>query len=241
MSSAAAFTPPAEAPVKVERVYVWDLVVRTTHWLIAFSIVVLAATGYYIGNPFIEVPGPARDHFVMGTVKVVHYYAAIVFTLAVLSRVLWMFVGSRYARWDQFIPYHAERRRDFIPTLRFYLFIDRYLPEGAGHNPLAGFTYVFVFLIYFGMIATGLAMYSAEAGAGSPMRLFMYVIPWVGGLSTARWLHHIGMWLLLGFAVHHVYSSILVSGVMQDGTIGSIINGFKFVGRRSRGKSPDGK
>jgi Ni/Fe-hydrogenase 1 B-type cytochrome subunit len=60
--------------------YVWELPVRVTHWLIVVSIAVLAVTGYYIGDPFIAVSGPARDHFVMGTMRVIHLYAAIVFT-----------------------------------------------------------------------------------------------------------------------------------------------------------------
>ena len=55
-----------------ERVYVWELPVRLTHWVIFFSILILSATGYYIGHPFISVPGPAKDHFVMGTVRVIH-------------------------------------------------------------------------------------------------------------------------------------------------------------------------
>ncbi|MBY0493383.1 MAG: hypothetical protein K2Y23_04155 [Cyanobacteria bacterium] len=32
---------------------------RVTHWLIALSIGVLTITGFYIGRPFVTVPGPA--------------------------------------------------------------------------------------------------------------------------------------------------------------------------------------
>ncbi|MGB8445479.1 MAG: cytochrome b/b6 domain-containing protein, partial [Pseudolabrys sp.] len=53
----------------LEKVYVWELPVRLTHWLLFFSILVLSATGYYIGHPFISVPGAATDHFVMGAVR----------------------------------------------------------------------------------------------------------------------------------------------------------------------------
>ena len=91
----------AEAPKKelnLERLYVWELPVRLTHWVIFFAIVILAATGYYIGNPFISVPGAATDHFVMGTVRAVHLYTAIVFAMAVLVRIYWLFVGNGYAR-----------------------------------------------------------------------------------------------------------------------------------------------
>jgi Ni/Fe-hydrogenase 1 B-type cytochrome subunit len=211
------------------RVYVWELPVRIAHWLIAGSILVLAATGIYIGHPFLEVSGPARQHFVMGTVKVVHFYAAIVFTLSVLSRIAWMFLGNSYSRWDKFLPVRAKRRRGVWPTLKFYLFTLRKPPGFIGHNPVAGTTYTLVFLLYFVMIGTGLAMYSVNAGVHSPLRAFQSFIPLFGGLYIARWIHHMVMWLLLGFMVHHVYSAVLMSNVEANATVESIFSGYKFV------------
>jgi Ni/Fe-hydrogenase 1 B-type cytochrome subunit len=40
------------------------------------------------------------------------------------------------------------------------------------------------------------------------------------------------MWLLLGFAVHHVYSAVLMSTVEANATMESIFSGYKFVRRR---------
>lgn len=211
------------------RVYVWELPVRLTHWLIFASILVLSATGLYIGHPFLVVTGEARHHFVMGTMKVVHFYAAIVFTLAVVSRVVWMFMGNGYARWDKFLPARAKRRRGIFPTIKFYLFGLRKPPGFIGHNPVAGLTYTLIFGLYFVMIATGLALYSIDASVHSPLRAFQFLIPLAGGLSAARWIHHIVMWLLLGFMVHHVYSAMLMSNVEANATVESIFSGYKFV------------
>ena len=211
------------------RVRVWELPVRIAHWCIVFSLLVLAATGFYIGHPFISVSGMARDHFVMGTIKVIHFYAAIVFTLAVLSRLAWMFMGNRYARWNQFIPTSRRRLHNMYESLRFYLFIRRDPPPVIGHNALAGAAYSVIYGICLVMIGTGLAMYAPQAPVGSPMRWFAFLIPFFGGLPTARLIHHIGMWLLLAFMVHHVYSSILVSAVEHNATIESIVSGNKFV------------
>jgi Ni/Fe-hydrogenase 1 B-type cytochrome subunit len=207
------------------RVYVWEWPVRVTHWLIAASIVVLSATGIYIGRPFVISHSPTF----MATVKAVHSYAAIVFTLAVLSRIAWMFVGNTYARWYNFIPIHRHRRKGLVGTFEFYIFLLRKPPGYVGHNPLAGMTYVLVFLLYFVMIGAGFALYSASAPVGSPMRVFQFLIPLFGGLQPARWIHHVVMWLLLGFAVHHVYSSVLMSQVEANATTESIFSGYKFV------------
>jgi Ni/Fe-hydrogenase 1 B-type cytochrome subunit len=219
----------ARAPSDLVRVYVWEVPVRVTHWLIAFSIVVLSVTGFYIGRPFITVTGPANQHFVMGWVKTIHGYTAFVFMASVVARLIWMFTGNRYAHWDKFIPVHAKRRHGLWPTLKFYLFALRKPPGFVGHNPLAGATYTLVFLLYFVAIATGLTLRGASADVGSPVRWFASLAPLLGGLQIARWIHHATMWLLLGFAVHHVYSSVLMSTIEANATVESIFSGYKFV------------
>ncbi|MGB5810978.1 MAG: Ni/Fe-hydrogenase, b-type cytochrome subunit, partial [Polyangiales bacterium] len=194
---------------KLERVYVWDIVVRLTHWITMLTIFILVVTGIYIGRPFYIPSGAADQQFVMGTMKIVHFYTAIVFTLAVLVRVGWMFVGPHYARWHQFVPVGRRRRRDVLAMLKFYTFFSREPPLNVGHNPLAGLTYLVVFALYFLMILTGLALYSVDAGV-SYMRFWSFLGPIFGGPQTARWIHHIAMWLILGFFAHHIWSAILV-------------------------------
>jgi len=211
----------------LERVYVWEIPVRLCHWLIVGSIAVLAVTGIYIGNPFLPVPGEASRHFVMGTIKTIHFSAAVVFALSVLTRLVWMFTGNVYARWHQFIPVTGHRLVGIWKTLSFYLFLRRDPPAFVGHNPLAGAVYVVVFTLFLGMIATGLALASAGAYAGSALSWFHFLIPWCGGLQMARFVHHIGMWLILGFAAHHVWSAFLVGVVEKNSLMDSIFSGYK--------------
>lgn len=222
----------------IVRVYVWQIPVRVTHWLIVLSIAVLSATGIYIGHPFMTVPGPAGQSFVMGWMKVIHGYTAFVFIGAVLARVIWMFTGNKYARWDKFLPVYRTRQKGFWPTVSFYSFMRDQPPGYVGHNPLAGFTYVAVFGLYFVAIGTGLAMRGASADVDSAMRWFASLAPLVGGLQIARWIHHAVMWLLLGFAVHHVYSAVLMASIEKTGTMDSIFTGYKWVPKRELGPGP---
>jgi Ni/Fe-hydrogenase 1 B-type cytochrome subunit len=213
------------------RVYVWEWPVRVCHWLIAASIAVLSLTGLYIANPSMVTTGLAAQRSLMGLVKLVHYSTAIVFGVAVFARIYWMFVGNIYSRWDKFVPARTKRWRAVVPTLRYYTFNLRKPPGFVGHNPLAGLTYTGVFVIYLIMVGTGLAMYSVSAHVGSPLRWFQFLVPLFGGLSRARWLHHGFMWALIGFALHHVYSAVLMSQVEANATIESIFSGYKFVPR----------
>jgi len=210
-------------------VYVYQLPVRITHWLTFFSVVVLAATGFYIGRPFINVSGPARDHFVMGTVRVVHLYAAIVFTLSLFVRAYWFLAGNRYARWDQFIPVSRERLRNLWEAIKFFSYVRRDPLPYPGQTATAGASYAGVFLICFVMILSGLALYTVYAAPDSVFQAFRFLIPLFGGLQIARLIHHIGMWVLLVFIVIHVYLAILFSITERSGIFESMFSGYKHV------------
>ena len=207
--------------------YVWDLVVRVSHWTIFFSMIILAITGVYLGRPFVSSPGRAGASFTMGWAKILHAYAAIAFTLAVMSRIAWMIVGPRRSNWRQFVPTSKRRWRDLFETFKFYTFFRDAPPATRGHNPLAGASYLVVFGLYLVMIATGFALYSVSSY--SFMRSWDFLLPVFNGAQGARWLHHVVMWLLIGFVVHHVYSALLTSRVEKNGTLDSIFSGYKFL------------
>lgn len=225
------------APHELVGVYVWQIPVRIAHWLIAISIFVQSATGIYMGRPFMTVSGPAGDSFVMGWVKVVHGYAAYVFIAALVMRFIWMFTGNRYSRWDKFIPVHRVRQRGLWPVTSFYMFLRDRPPAYVGHNPVAAGAYTLVYGLCLVMVLTGLIM----RGASTETSVIAFFGSWAelfGGLPTVRWIHHIVMWLLLGFTVHHVYSAILVAMIEKNGTIDSIISGYKWVPQRDLNPGP---
>jgi Ni/Fe-hydrogenase 1 B-type cytochrome subunit len=221
-------------PMPLRRVYVWELPVRITHWLIVLSVIVLSATGYYIGHPFISVPGPARDHFVMGTVRAVHMYTAIIFTVSVFVRIYWLFAGNNYARLTEFIPLSARRWRSVWQTMKFYTFLSREPGHYPGHNALAASTYLMIFGIYVVMIVTGLVLYAVNASPNSPFRIFYMLAPWLDGLQMTRLIHHVGMWIILIFVVAHLHFVLLSSLIERMGTFDSIFSGFKFVPRKEK-------
>lgn len=211
------------------RVYVWDRVVRLCHWGMVLSLTVLSITGFYIGNPFVTVPGEAGGAFVMGWMRAIHFGAAIVFTIAVPSRLLWMVLsGNYFARWHQFIPVTKLRFEQMWGTFKFYMFLQREPPHGMlGHNPLAGGAYFIIYMMELVMILTGLGLYGMFA-TDSPLHVFEGVLALFGGAQWARWIHHVIMYLLIGFFVHHFYSAVLTAIVEKNGTLESIFSGYKW-------------
>lgn len=218
----------------IEPVYVWDRVVRATHWAIAGSILLLSVTGIYLGHPLETAYGPAREHFVTGWAKAIHFYSSIVFGLAVGSRLVWMFLGPRRSGWRNFVPVSRRRWRDLRETLKFYLLINKAPPVTIGHNPLAGLSYVAVFGMYAVMIVTGFALYSVSSH--SYMHAWQFLLPWLHGAQGARWLHHVVMWGIIAFFVAHMFFASLTSRNEKNGTMDSIFSGYKFL---PKGQPPD--
>lgn len=207
--------------------YVWEVPVRVTHWLNFLSIIILSATGIFIGEAktFTRLP----SEYLMGWVRFIHFVGAYVFTISVLIRLYWSFVGNEYAHWRVFFPYlTAKGRRNMLDTFRYYLFFSKKGPHVVGHNALAATTYSIVLLLYFVMIISGFALYAQNAPGG-----FMHT---VGSLTFRivspqgmRLTHHIVMWLLIAFAIHHVYSAWLMDIKERGGVMSSIFGGYKAV------------
>lgn len=223
-----------DAEHTLEPVYVWDLLIRLCHWAVVLSMIGLVITGIEIGRPFMG-GGIGKAGFAHGWARVVHFYSAQLFSLAVGIRIVWMFAGPRHSGWRTFVPASRRRRRGMIQTLLFYAALRPRPPDCIGHNPMAGFTYLFVFGLYLVMIASGFALYSASAYT-SYMHGFDFLVPLFGGLQTARWIHHVTMWLIICFVVQHVFSAVLTSLAEKNGCVDSMFSGYKFL---PKNRKPD--
>ncbi|HEX8960767.1 MAG TPA: Ni/Fe-hydrogenase, b-type cytochrome subunit [Geobacteraceae bacterium] len=205
--------------------YVWEVPVRVTHWVNFLAIIILSATGIYIGaaKPLAQSP----SQFVMGWIRFIHFTAAYAFSVSVLSRIYWMFMGNRYASWREFVPLISPAgRRNMLETFKYYAFIGKKAPHPVGHNALAGTAYSAVFLLYLVMMGTGFALYAEHA----PRSLMHKATGWLLILFSnqgMRLTHHMVMWLLIAFAIHHVYSAWLMDVKERGGVMSSIFSGYK--------------
>jgi Ni/Fe-hydrogenase 1 B-type cytochrome subunit len=220
---------------ELERRYVWDRVIRAVHWTLFASIAALAFTGFYIADPFLAASGEARGRFVMGWMRQVHFLGAIAFSLAVATRLIWLFAGPPQARWRELIPTSRARLRELAAVARYYLWPRGEPPVHEGHNPLAGLSYLAFYALAIAMTVTGFALYAVSAPLGSPIRLlFGWLLPLLGGAQLARWLHHALMWAVLLFAMIHVYLALFNAFVGRAGLLDSIVTGWKVVRRGGR-------
>ncbi len=131
---------------KSEWIRVWDLLVRTGHWILVAAFFV----AYYTEDDFLSA----------------HVWAGYTVAAVVLIRIVWGFVGTTHAKFADFICSPAKSLRYFVNLLTGKA--KRYL----GHSP-AGAAMVVVLLLSILMTGwSGVMVYAYEEEAG-PMAGFV--------------------------------------------------------------------
>lgn len=88
--------------------------------------------------------------------------------------------------------------------------------------------YSFVFLLFIVQIVSGFALYGQFAPGGFWDGMLNPVLVAFGNQGL-RLTHHVIMWLLIGFGIHHVYSAWLMDVKEKNGTLSSIFGGYKSI------------
>jgi len=112
MSTEAGHTLETGRIARPDSVKVWDLFVRVCHWLL----VILFAVAWYSGGIW-DNPHLAAGYFIFGLV---------------VARIVWGFVGSRHARFSDFIYGPRTILLHIADMLRMRA------PRYLGHNPAGG-------------------------------------------------------------------------------------------------------
>lgn len=130
---------PESAPLPNET-RVWDPVVRIFHWSLVAAFTIAWLTGEEESR--------------------LHEFAGYVIIGLVLIRIVWGFVGTKYARFRDFVyrpsTVLAYAKDMLAGKSRRYL----------GHNPLGGMMIIALLLSLLAASVSGLALQGAEAGAG---------------------------------------------------------------------------
>ena len=199
-------------------------VVRVTHWVTAAAFFALLVTGleivvshprFYwgeVGNvntkPAFTLPIPAsRDtvatgyHYVMpdenGWSRYLHFEAAWAALLAGLVYGIWGVWTGHFRK--NLAPERGER--GWAAVRRVLAGYWRRAPAGDGdrYNAVQRWVYLAVIFVLFpAMIWTGLAMSPAFTAA------FPETASWLGGRQSARTLHFLLTWVLVGFVAVHI-------------------------------------
>jgi Ni/Fe-hydrogenase 1 B-type cytochrome subunit len=211
-------------------VFVYEWPVRVWHWVTALAVLVLCVTGYFIGAPPPTLPGEASDHFLFGYLRTAHFTSGYILAIGLVIRTYWAFVGNRHARDIYVIPVtSAKFWSDLVAQVRWYLLVDREPRKHTGHNPLAR---LWMFLLFINpavfMSVTGLALFGEGAGIQSwQYRVFGWVFQVFGSSMAVHTWHHVGMWVIVVFAMMHIYPAIREDVMGRTSILSTMVSGWR--------------
>jgi cytochrome b len=131
---------------------VWDAPTRWFHWINALCVIALAAIGFVILN----AKGLGIGNEGKITLKTIHTWVGYVFAVNLAWRLMWAFLGNRYARWRAILP----GGQGYLHAVRSYLaaFVAGHPEQYLGHNPLGRLGVVLLLALLATQAVTGLVL-----------------------------------------------------------------------------------
>jgi len=178
---------------------VWDPLVRTFHW----ALVAAFATAYIVEDDLLGV----------------HVWAGYLVLTLIAVRVVWGFVGTRHARFTDFVRGPRQVLGYLTDAMR--LKAKRYL----GHNPAGGAMVIALLLLVGATGISGMALYGTQELSG-PLAPLMSGLPSYYGEALEE-AHEVLANLTLIFIVAHVAGVLFSSFSHGENLIRSMFTGLK--------------
>lgn len=210
-------------------VRVWDLPTRLLHWANAALVLSLAATGLF-QEVVEEWYGEAGEEALLG----VHVALGYAFLVTLGLRILWGFLGNRYARWTDVLPLSRQRWEAIRRDLRWHLSGFRGEPPHAvGHHALASLVYTGLFALLMLQAGTGWLLSGLSDEVPASVQWFP---GWFGGLGEAvedpaEEIHEGLVWGILGLVFLHWAGVAIHEFRQRAGLVWSMITGRRRVRR----------
>ena len=170
---------------KNQSVLVWDFPVRVFHWLLVIS----------FAGAWITSESEAQ--------QMIHYAFGYTACALALFRIIWGIVGTRYARFSQFIKGPAET----IHHIKSLLIGNQH--AGVGHNPAGALAMISLMVLVLLIGLTG----------------YWSVKEFLGDLMSGA--HETIANIALGVVIIHIAAAIIMSFMQKENLIRSMVTGKK--------------
>ncbi len=177
-------------------VYVWDRFVRAFHW----SLVIAFTVAFLTEDDTLNI----------------HVWAGYVVGVLLVARVVWGFVGPRYARFSNFLysPGSALRYIADLVTFRSARYV--------GHSPGGGAMIVLLMLLLAATVITGMVVYGGEHHGG-----LLADIVSAQAAESLEDVHNGLANVTLAFVLAHIAAVLVASFAHRENLIWSMFTGYK--------------
>jgi len=205
---------------------------RWQHWIRAIAIFALIATGFYIANPFITYANVSAEptRFLQAEIREWHIIFGFAMIGAVLYKTIYFFFFKE-AKYERASIKDAFNVKLAIQQIKYYLLLDKHPHTQGIYNPLQFWAYTMLYVFFYGIIITGLALYAEvyHNGLGSALYPFAKMVEsCFGGLAYVRLWHHIFMWCIIIVVFIHIYMAVYNAVFGKNGGMDAIFSGMKW-------------
>ena len=186
---------------KKDHVYVWPAYTRVIHWLIAFSFTIAFIFSFF------------------ENLLNLHVAIGIIFGLMLVYRIIWGFLGPRYATFNTFKLSIKQLKQYFQDKVK-----DRYREIPAGHNPASSWFTIIVLFTGSIIAITGLLIYGIQEGKGYLGFLNDHYYLYSDILLT---IHIYTSYILLAWAIIHVSGVLVEQFYHKTNMVFAMITGYK--------------
>lgn len=205
---------------------------RFLHWVRAFMIIFLIASGFYIAYPFLQPNANSEPTgFLQAYSRAFHCIAGFVLICASIFRV-YLFFFARSSNPERTSILQVFNPIIWFKTIGAYLFIAHHPHIKGAYNPLQFCTYLMLGILTLVICVTGVSLYSNvyHSGLGAfSAAWFGWVEIVCGGLANVRAIHHIVTWVFIIFIPVHIYLVIWNSVRYPNGGADAMISGIRYV------------
>jgi cytochrome b len=138
---------------KTSEIIVWDPLIRCFHWILVATF----CSAYLTEGEWFEA---LQDRLDSDWLQVIHVWSGYSIAALLVLRVIWGFIGPRYARFHDFV--HSPQ----VALGYAKAVLMRRAPRYLGHNPAGGAMIVILLVSLMITVAAGLGYYGADKGLG---------------------------------------------------------------------------
>ncbi len=186
---------------KLGYVFVWPLSTRIIHWMMALSFAAAFITSFYAYL--------LNEHVAFG----------FVFLVIIFYRIIWGFIGPRYATFNTFKLRPSELKFYFVEKIR-----NRWRKIPAGHNPASSWFTLWAMGVGTIIVISGLLLYGVADAKG----VFRFLNEnFTGYIVPLEIVHKYAAYLFVTWVFIHISGVMIEQFWHKTGMVWAMVTGYK--------------